>query len=54
MHTHIVLYIAVFVFRGTHHNAEDVEECCRDTLKNLKLDYLDLYLVCMYIVYALK
>ncbi|XP_019856480.1 PREDICTED: alcohol dehydrogenase [NADP(+)]-like isoform X9 [Amphimedon queenslandica] len=30
---------------GTHHNAEDVEECCRDTLKNLKLDYLDLYLV---------
>ncbi|XP_011406226.2 PREDICTED: alcohol dehydrogenase [NADP(+)]-like [Amphimedon queenslandica] len=30
---------------GSHHNPENVEECCRDTLKKLKLDYLDLYLV---------
>ena len=40
-----ILQSFLLVCSGTHHNAEDVEECCRDTLKNLKLDYLDLYLV---------
>ena len=29
----------------THQDPEEVEPACRDTLKKLKLDYLDLYLV---------
>lgn len=28
-----------------HHRPEDVEKCCRQSLKDLQLDYLDLYLI---------
>ena len=33
------------VYRNTQHDTEDVVPACEVTLKNLQLDYLDLYLV---------
>ena len=37
--------ICKFVNRNTDHGSEDVEPACKLTLKNLQLEYLDLYLV---------
>ena len=42
---HYHFYVAYFC-RSGHHNPEDVELGCYETLQNLKLEYLDLYLVC--------
>ena len=30
---------------GTDHHPNDVEKACRDSMKDLKVDYLDLYLI---------
>ena len=35
----------VTIYRNADHTPEDVEPACRLTLKNLGLEYLDLYLV---------
>ena len=35
----------LYIFRCTFHQREDVLSCCQESLKNLQLDYLDLYLV---------
>ena len=45
---HASQWIVCFIWRihrATYHEPAEVEPACRDTLKKLKLDYLDLYLV---------
>ncbi len=51
MHAHIKngcygpCYLVVYVCRNDSHAKEDVVPSCELTLKNLQLDYLDLYLI---------
>ena len=47
------IQIAIFtfdkvIFRSGYHAPEDVEIGCKESLKSLQLEYLDLYLVLIY------
>ena len=43
-----VAFFVCFNLRSNSHAPEDVLPACQTTLKNLQLDYLDLYLVSSY------
>ena len=44
-HSFVLCWCQLHVHRNTEHDTEDAVPACELTLKNLQLDYLDLYLV---------